>query len=58
MGRFQQGRGAARGRGHRYGNNNKNRKPTMNNNGPKKGLQDHIYSLGKQTIDYDSITKF
>ena len=58
MGRFQQGRGAGRGRGHRYGNNNKNRKPTMNNNGPKKGLQDHIYSLGKQTIDYDSITKF
>ena len=59
MGRFQQGKGAGRGRGQRNSNNRFNRgKQANNNNTTRKGLQDYVYTLGKQAVDYDSVTKF
>ena len=59
MGRFQQARGAGRGRGQRNYNNrfNKGRQNSQNNS-PRKGLPDYIYTLGKQSVDYDIVTKF
>ena len=56
MGRFQGGRGPTRGRGNRsYNNKNKS-----NNNASqaRKGLQDYIYSLGKQAAEYETVTRY
>ena len=59
MGRFQQGRGAERCQGQRNSFNrfNKGRQNT-NSNTPRKGLTDYIYTLGKQSVDYEIVTKF
>ena len=59
MGRFQQGRGAGRGRGQRNTFNRFNKgKQNSNSNNPRKGLTDYIYTLGKQSVDYEIVTKF
>ena len=59
MGRFQQGRGAGRGRGQRntFNRFNKGRQSSSSNT-PRKGLTDYIYTLGKQSVDYEIVTKF
>ena len=56
MGRFQGGRGPTRGRGNRS-NNNRN-KSNNNSSQSRKGLQDYIYSLGKQAAEYETVTRY
>ena len=59
MGRFQQGRGAGRGRGQRNSFNRFNKgRQNSNSNTPRNGLTDYIYTLGKQSVDYEIVTKF
>ena len=59
MGRFQGGRGQARGRGNRSNNRNNSQKKSNNNTSTqRKGLSDYIYSVGKAAADYDTITKY
>ena len=61
MGRFNQGRSAGRGRGNKAYNNRRNSNRNNQNNNhsySRKGLGDYVYALGKQSADYDIITKF
>ena len=59
MGRFQQQKGAGRGRGQRNTHNKFNQSNKNSTNGPtRKGVQDYVYTLGKQSMDYDVVTKF
>ena len=59
MGRFHQQKGAGRGRGQRNTHNKFNQSNKNSTNGPtRKGVQDYVYTLGKQSMDYDVVTKF
>ena len=61
MGRFQQSKGAGRGRSTTNRNNSRNNGrnyQNSNTNNARKGWHDYVYSLGKQSADYDIITKY